>query len=152
MIYDVPRTCSPKREHASRRALSDDHPETLILMNDMGALLSTLGRRAEVEELSAEAVRRARNTLPAGSWYTAAFLLHHARALLAMERFPKAKIEMFEAHQTFAAALGPDDARTVGAVNSLVDLDNAWHTAEPDQGHDTEAVEWWPMLPEQDGE
>ena len=42
----------------------------------------------------------------------------------------------------------PDHERTIKAVNALADPHDAWHEAEPDQGHDAKAAEWRAKLEE----
>ncbi len=125
-----------------RRVLGDDHPGTLISINNMGTLLRDLGRHAEAEELGAEAVQRARTALPAGHWHIAGVLFQHGWTLALMGRFAEAEAELLEAHETFVAALGPEDGRTIGGVKALIDLYDAWHAADPGAGHDAQAAEW----------
>ena len=57
-----------------RRVLGDDHPDTLVSIHNIGGRLRELGRLEEAEALGAEAVDRARRTLPEGHWYTGGFL------------------------------------------------------------------------------
>ena len=57
----------------------------------MGVLLRDLGRLEEAEALGAEAVQRARETLPEGHWHTGVFLGAYGKTLLELKRFPKAE-------------------------------------------------------------
>jgi len=123
-----------------RRALGDDHPDMLSSIHNTGALLRDLRQRQETEELGAEAVRRARTVLPAGRWQTAVYVSGHARTLAALERFAEA--EMLEAHETLVACFGPAHKRTVGVIESLIELYAAWRAAEPDKGYDAKADKW----------
>ena len=59
-----------------------------------------------------------------------------------MERFEQAEAELVEAQEILAAALGPGHARTNRTIKALIELYDAWHAAEPDQGHDAKAAEW----------
>ena len=124
-----------------RRVLGDDHPATLLSINNMGLLRRDQGRQFEAEELFAEALRRARRAL-VGDPVLGEYLRRHAQALVAMERFEQAETELVEAQEILAAALGPGHARTNLAITALAELYDAWHAAEPNQGHDTKAAEW----------
>ena len=59
-----------------------------------------------------------------------------------MERFEQAEAELVEAQEILAAALGPAHARTLPMMRAFAELYDAWHAAEPDQGHDAKAAEW----------
>jgi len=49
---------------------------------------------------------------------------------------------LLEAHTVLETALGTDHKRTIKAIQSLADLYEAWHAAEPNQGYDAKAAEW----------
>lgn len=56
------------------------------------------------------------------------------------------------AHAILIEALGESHDRTIGAIQQLADLYDAWHAAEPDSGHDASATTWREKLPaDEDG-
>ena len=108
----------------------------------MGGLLRDLEHLEEAEALGAEAVERARRALPDGHWYRAVFLGGYGKTLLLLDRHAKAEAALLEACEVFEAALGAEHKRTIDAIESLADLYDTWHAAEPDAGYDTKAAEW----------
>ena len=130
-----------------RRVLGDDHPNTLMSMHNMGRLLRDLGRLDEAEALGAEAVRGATAKLAPSHAFRLGTLVQHGRTLTAVQRFGEAETELLEAYEGYVETRGRDHRYTKGAVEALVDLYDAWHAAEPDQGYDAKAAEWRAKLP-----
>ena len=120
---------------------------TIVDIGHMGSLRRDQGRLSEAEELGAEALRRARGALP-GHPMIGWFLRNHARTLVAMERFEQAQAELLEAQEILVPAL-PAHPRTIDTITALVELYDAWHAAEPNQGYDAQAAEWRARLAEQ---
>jgi len=126
----------------NQRTKGQDHFETLIALNNLGALLRDQGRFAEAEACTAEASQAARRKFAPGAWQTGVFLYQHGRTLLALERFAEAEAALLESQEILVSAVGPSHQRTITCVQMLVELYDAWHTVEPDHGHDAQAEEW----------
>ena len=131
-----------------RRIKGDEHNETLWAMWSLGRLLREMGELEEAERLGAEAVERGRSLWPnerppAGG----RFLIGHARTLTALQRFEPAEAELVEALAMFEHPGGPVMNRpwferySSKLTEGFAELYEAWHTAEPDAGHDAKAAE-----------
>jgi len=74
-----------------------------------------------------------------------------ARLLIARKDFAGAEAVLLESHQGATERLskrkitGANDDRS--SITKLIALYEAWHTAEPDKGHDATAAEWKAKLP-----
>jgi tetratricopeptide (TPR) repeat protein len=124
------------------RVLGDDHPHTLGSINNMGALLSKMGKLNEAEALAEQAVSGARRSLPEGHWQMGAFLSKQGQHLAALRRYADSETALLEAHEILEASLGAKDPRTVAAIQALANLYGEWHAAEPDTGYDAKAATW----------
>jgi hypothetical protein len=82
-----------------------------------------------------EAVRRAREALPAKHRFMAVFLADHARTLAAMERFAEAEAEFLASHDALQRSFGEHHHRTIGVCQALVELYETW-------GKPEKAAEW----------
>lgn len=130
-----------------RSRLGNEHRETLDSVNNMASLLLEQGRHAEAAALLAPVEAAARRTFTGGNApKLAVFLVSLGRAHVGLgfepERYALAEANLVEAHGIYAETSGDmTDAARV-CVQLLVDLHEAWHTAEPDGGHDAKAVKW----------
>ena len=79
---------------------------------------------------------------------TAVFLGSYGMTLLKLDRYADAEGALLDARRTLEAVLGTKHKRTVTVTQSLADLYDAWHAAEPDQGYDQKAAEWRAKLTE----
>jgi serine/threonine protein kinase/tetratricopeptide (TPR) repeat protein len=123
-----------------RLVLGDDHPKTLRSISDMGTLLQTQGRSVEAIELLALAEPLARLAFTGTDAASLARLLDPlGQARAAIGEFDEASANLTEA---FDLVMGANGAIGVDVLTALVKLYDAWHAAEPDQGHDVEAAEW----------
>ncbi len=140
--FDEAEPLFVKSLETQRRVKGDDHPDTLIGIHNMGRLMRDLGRLEEAEALGSEAVRGARAKLAPSHLFRLAAVASLGRTLAAMERFVEAEPELLEAHSGFVASLGDDHPASTGTAESLAELYDAWHEAEPDKGYDAKAAEW----------
>lgn len=131
-----------------RRVLGDEHPNTLVSMHNLADVLRRVGKFEEGEALGAEVVCTARRSPLKGHAFMGAFLSNHGKCLVALERCTEAESALLEAYDILQTAFGPEDQRTVNAIQALVDLYMAWHAAEPGQGYDAKAAEWRAKLEE----
>lgn len=118
-----------------RRVLGEDRLDTLISMNNLGLQLQEQGYTDEAESLLKQAAVGSARILPKGHWIAAAFLANHGTALTALNRYEEAEAELTRAHEAMSAALGPSEARTVQAIDKLIDLYTSW-------GRAAQAEEW----------
>jgi non-specific serine/threonine protein kinase/serine/threonine-protein kinase len=126
-----------------RVVLGDDHPKTLRSISDMGTLLQTQGKSAEAIELLALAEPLARRAFTGTDAVSVAQLLVPlGRARAAIGEFDEASANLTEAFEIVMGASGATERDGIGVLTALVKLYEAWHAAEPDQGHDVEAAEW----------
>ncbi len=133
-----------------RRTLGDGHPGTIVWASNLGGLLRDLGRLEEANALGVEAVGRFRANNPEGHWHIGVGLRQHSETLLAMDRFVEAEAEALEAHGILDAVFGAEHRRTVGAVEQLVKIYEAWHAADPEAVPDATRDSWKERLPSED--
>ena len=135
-----------------RRVLGDDHRDTLISVSNMAKLLIEVGKAEEAERLAREAVDRGKATLGGTHWFVGNFLGKHGLALTSLRRYAEAEEALLEGNDILVAALGNDHEQTRRVVEYLADLYDAWHAAEPGNGHDAEAAEWREKWSRDEGE
>jgi eukaryotic-like serine/threonine-protein kinase len=135
-----------------RRVLGDRHPDTLISINNLAMILRDLDQLKEAERLGLEAIEGAITILPAGHWLVANYQANYALTLAAMGRFGEAESFLLEGYTRFESTFDAGHDRTIRAIQSLAELYDAWHEAEPDQGYDGKAAEWRAKLAEITGE
>jgi eukaryotic-like serine/threonine-protein kinase len=128
----------------------EEHLYTVIPMHHLGRVLRNLGRLEEAERIGAQAVEIAMHAFPADQWHTAAFLSQYGQTLTAMNRFDQAQERLLEAHAIFDSSFGEQHERTIGVIEHLVDLYDAWHEHDPDAAHDVQATEWRALIPKED--
>ena len=96
-----------------------------------------------------QAVAGAREARPARHWIPGAILGGYGKTLTVLQRYEEAETALLEAHELITAGLGPQHERTTEQIESLIELYDAWHEAEPDQGHDVQAADWRAKLPDE---
>ena len=65
-----------------------------------------------------------------------------ARLMVETERYAQAEARLLQLHEECAGFYGKEHAQTVAAVQSLIELYDAWQAAEPDTGYDAKATRW----------
>ena len=88
--------------------------------------------------------------LPEGHWQTSSSLMLHGVCLSGLKRYDEAEAALLEAHEILKSAQGANHEQTTEAVGALAELYDAWHAAEPGEGHDAKATEWRVKLPDTD--
>ena len=133
----------------SRRVLGEEHPNTLISINNLGRLLQDQGKQQQAINLLAPVVPSARNAFTGGNARRLAdclTILGRARVSVGfdVEWFALAESNLLEAHPIYLAAkdCGPAHKDMLACVQGLVDLYSAWHATEPGKGYDAKATEW----------
>ncbi|MCH7814487.1 MAG: tetratricopeptide repeat protein [Planctomycetes bacterium] len=142
--------------HLTAHYLTDDHPAVVPTVDRLAALYEAWGKPEEairwLEELESIRRRGLETALAEGGaedFDTGCRRGELGRCLTRMARYAEAEEQLLEAHRVLDAAVGDGHIRTIRAVRALVDLHEAWHAAEPDQGYDVKAGEWQAKLVEQ---
>lgn len=135
-----------------RRAFGPEHPNTLVAAGNVGALLEARGLWAEVVSLLEPLGPRFRAAFQgADSRRLGVLLARLGAARLRMgfdeERFRRAREELLEGYAILSHTRGDSHPETVRCTRALADLFAAWHTAQPEQGHEVSAAEWAARIP-----
>ena len=64
------------------------------------------------------------------------------QSLLQEGKFEAAAALLLESMTSRQSTLGPNHKATLFAIERLAELHEAWHEAEPSQGHDTQAADY----------
>jgi tetratricopeptide (TPR) repeat protein len=138
----------------SRRVLGEEHPNTLMSINNLGFVLQDRGKHQEAIDLLVPAEPAARKLfIGPNATQLAAFRTTLSRARMSLgydaDRFTLAEANLLEAYPIYLAAKdrGPTDEETLECVQALVDLYTAWDKAEPGNGYDAKAAAWRAKLP-----
>ncbi len=132
---------------ATERNNGPDAPTTIIAMANLGAIYQSVGRLEDSLATLDEVLVRARRTLPPTHWNIGVFLMYRGRTLIAMERFADAVATIEEARALLETALGPEHPRAIETRRGLMQAYEAWHTADPEGGHDADVAKWKATLP-----
>lgn len=126
-----------------RRVLGDEHPETLMSILSLGSVLKLQGKPTEAIQLLAPAEAAARQAFTDGNAIRLSrFLAVLGCARAGIEEFGEAESNLSEAYAIQATALGVTEKDRSDVLNGLIELYDAWHTSEPNEGHDAKAAEW----------
>ena len=140
VIQDVDLLLSNRRIHG------DDHPNTLASIHSLGNLLWQTGRHGEAVALMSAAEAAARRVFTGGSaerlasFLTSLGMAHAGSA--SPQSFASAAALLEEVYTMLASLRGPAHRSTRNCAQTLVNLHEAWDTAEPGTGHDKQAAAW----------
>lgn len=127
----------------TRSVLGDDHPNTLISISSMGSLLQAQHKSAEAIALLAQAEPAIRLAFTgANAVRVGRFLTALGRARTDSAEFGPAEANLIEAQLVLNEATAATAQDRAEILTGLVDLYEAWHTSEPDEGYDKKAAEW----------
>ena len=104
---------------ANRRVLGDDHPKTLVSLNNMGHLLRSMGQPAKAEPYYREALEGARRVLGDDHPKTLISLNNMGCVLQDMGKYAEAEPYYREALEGDRRILGDDHPRTVTLINNM---------------------------------
>jgi non-specific serine/threonine protein kinase/serine/threonine-protein kinase len=134
---------------AVRRARGNEHPSIFRALINLSDLLQNLGKPQEAAELLAGAESTASRTFTGASApKLGRFLIALGHARVAAAQFEAAEENLLKAHQILTAAEVSPEWDPADVFEELAKLFEAWHAAEPDQGHDAQAVAWRAKLAE----
>jgi serine/threonine protein kinase/Tfp pilus assembly protein PilF len=103
----------------NRRVLGDDHPETLISINDLGLTLQDRGAWEESEALTVEGLEGCRRVLGNDHIETRTAASNYGQLLADTGRFAEAEVFSREAFESFRRFDGVEDPQTLTAQTNL---------------------------------
>ena len=127
----------------SRRVQGEEHPDTLIALNQLGALLVAERKFTDAAQLLAPAEAATRKALTGDNAdWLASMLMHLGQARAGLGEFAVAEGNLLEAQPLVVKIFGTKNVRTHKCTEALIDLYTSWNTAEPNKGYDIKAAEW----------
>jgi eukaryotic-like serine/threonine-protein kinase len=125
-----------------RAAFGSEHPDTLVVTLNYCVVLRELGRLDDAKRHGAELIEAASRSLPPGHLHHAVFASQHALTLIALQQYQQAEPRLMAAYEIFQQQLGMDHPRTIGVINALAMLYEAWHDHDSESGYALKAAEW----------
>lgn len=116
--------------NALNRTRGADHPDTMWETAVYASLLMELDRANEAKPLLSETLEHARTALPRDHWQTAEYAGRLGDCLRRLGEFDNAEELLLESHAGMLAAFGQSHARTVTAIQRLVELYKSWQKSD----------------------
>jgi len=123
------------------KMLGEDHPDRANSIGNLGMLLYKMERYEEAEVQLRDALRRLERSLEPGHWLLGLARSNLGACLTRLGRFSEAEAQLKDGHSLLTATLGPQNPRTTGAVERLVELYER-------SGRPAEAARYRAMLPD----
>ncbi|MEE8154052.1 MAG: serine/threonine-protein kinase [Phycisphaerales bacterium] len=111
---------------AQRATLPGDHPELASALSLLGRILVQAGQDDRAEPLIRESLAIRRKKLPAGHWEIIRDQVVLAHILVEQQRYDQAEPLYLDSYAQFAETLGASHVRTVGSLQGIVNLYDAW--------------------------
>ena len=125
------------------RVLGEEHPDTLISVNNLGTLLIAQGKHAAAEQLLVPAEIATRKVFAGdNARRLASFLLTLGEARKGLGEFAAAETNLLEAQPIFVKSRGPQHKDTRECTQAIVDLYAAWNHAQPGKSYNAKAADW----------
>ncbi|MEW6249419.1 MAG: serine/threonine-protein kinase [Planctomycetota bacterium] len=124
-----------------KKVLGESHEYTLGTMAKLGWMYLEWGKPELADPVLQSTVELAQAALPAGDYRTATCRSARGACLTKLERWAEAEAQLL-ASQGDLAAWNNSHPDAGHATQLLVELYDAWHAAEPGQGHDAQAARW----------
>jgi non-specific serine/threonine protein kinase/serine/threonine-protein kinase len=134
-------------QEGCRRVLGEEHPLTFNATGSIGGVLQAMGQLDEALIYRREALDGYRRILGDAHPSTLHSINLVGTLLLAMQRFEDAE-QLFHEAAAGAENLPPEHVLRSQIAENLAELYDAWHAAEPNQGHDRSADHWRSLLEE----
>ncbi len=129
------------------RTLSAEHPYTLTTISALGSLLEQQGEAARAVEMLQPAEQAARRAFTGDNAIRLGrFLSSQGRARKALGDFAQARENLIEAHEILSVDPRATPEQRTAILADLVELYEAWHAANPNDGHNFEIEHWRRML------
>ena len=125
-----------------RRLIGDNAAQTLVSMYQFSGLLQKMEKWEEAEELSAELVQRAQESMPAAHPVALLCRYRHGKSLTALERYEEAEQALSASLQKIESTSSVNEAWRQYVIEAMVDLYDAWDKP-------TKAAEWRSKLPDE---
>lgn len=126
----------------SSKVIGEHHPDTLQAKRNLAALLLAKGDYAASESLFRQVLTDQQNAFQTADSHMASTRVGLGRALAKQARFPEAEAMLLAAHVTYAAQDKPPAKPDDRTIEALIDLYNAWQSAEPGKAYDQNAAVW----------
>jgi tetratricopeptide (TPR) repeat protein len=125
-----------------RQALPAGHPDIANSLNNLAVLLKAQNKLAEAEPLYREALEIDRQALGDEHLHTQFPRVGLGRLLTKLGQFAEARTLLTEADARLRSAGNVPARLQQRLYDGFVELYEAWHAAEPEQGYDAKAAEW----------
>jgi len=125
-----------------RRVLGLNHPDTISSLGSLASLYMRMDEPEKALPLIEETLEAGREVLGESHWHYAYYLGIRGGTLTRLGRFQESEDSLLAAHATMLAARGPRHTQTRSLCKHLTELYEAWHTAQPDAGHNAAAESW----------
>jgi serine/threonine protein kinase/tetratricopeptide (TPR) repeat protein len=99
-----------------RAVLGDEHPDTVVTMNNLAIVLRSFGRFGEAESLFKRALDTCHRVLPPDHDHTLSVLNNYSTLLMALGRWSEAEALVKEARQQSRRVRGDDHEKTILAT------------------------------------
>lgn len=133
-----------------RRQYGDRHFQTVVSINNYGSLLNDLERFDDALEILESGEPAARSEWAGRPGILGGYLAKIGLAQTGLGEYSQAEVTYLEAHRLCVEGAGPESNAAQARITQIVDLYEAWHAAEPEQGHAGKAQTWRELLSEPD--
>lgn len=123
-----------------QRICGSDHIQTLFARDVLGVVLHHSGRLDDAEQVLRKNVSMGARWLQ--GWEYARHIRSLGRCLATRGKHDEAQQHLLTAWDRTKCAVGADSDAAKQVAGDLVDLYEAWHSAEPGRGYDALAAEW----------
>ncbi len=128
---------------AMRRELLGDHaPQVVAAMENLARMLQRAERYADAAAAYRDALTTCEKTLSPAHEDAARIRAGLGRTLSKLGQYAEAEALLLAAQGTVGESPRASRNTIRGVLQGLVELYEAWHAAEPDQGYDAKASEW----------
>jgi tetratricopeptide (TPR) repeat protein len=141
-MLDQAETLRRKDLAISERVLGPEHPDTLISLSNLGALLRRRGRFEDAVATLERAVAGTRKAFPADYEGLGFTLGWYGSCLSKIGKHAEAEAALLEARSIIVNKMGEKHPIAKQMALDLVTIYGAWDKAEPGKGYAAQADEW----------
>ena len=141
--YDEAESLYTELLERQHRVLGKEHTTTLVSMTNLARLYNAMNLYTQAEPLAASALESMRRVRGPGHMFTGAAAKNYGVCLTGLKRYDEAEAALLESYEIFVALLGAKNVRTIGTIEHLVNLYDAW-------GKPGKAAEYRALLPSEE--